>query len=155
MELGDVRAAIKATLLDRIAGAPPDKLSAYDTVSSAALLPAVVVVPRAAVYEPSMGLGVDDTFEFDLAVLCSTASDELGQRQLDRFLSGAGPRSIRQAIFLSRETGRPPRQLGLPNCKARVLRMDGYGMTFDDATGSHVGALLRLQVVLAATPTTP
>jgi len=142
--LGEVRDATQATLVAAIAG-----LHGYDTVPSSPLLPAVVVVPRSAVYGASMGRGVDDVFELDLAVLCSLASDELGQDTLDALLSGYGPRSIRQAVFLSGSTTRHS-SLGLPFCRARVTRMDSYGTSFEAASVEHVGAVLRLEVVTSA-----
>ena len=142
--LGEVRDAVKQTLEAAIGG-----LHAYDTVPSSPLLPAVVVVPRAAAYGASMGRGVDDTFELELAVLCSTADDALGQDTLDALLSGYGSRSIRQAVFLSGSTTRHS-SLGLPLCRAKVTRMDSYGTSFEAASVEHVGAVLRLEVVTAA-----
>lgn len=135
-----IRDATKTTLEARIVG-----LTGYDTVKLVASLPAFVVIPRVGSFEAGMGEGVDDTYLFDLDVLCSTAVPELGQDSLDAFISGAGPRSIRQAIYESRDQRGDA--LGLRGCKARVPGWGGYRRGFEAAGLEHVGAVVRLEVV--------
>lgn len=138
-----IRDAIKLTLEARIAG-----LFVYDTVPSVTLLPAVVALPRAGDFEASMGPGVDDTYGFDLHVLCSAAVDELGQDDLDALVSGAGPRSIRQVVYESRDHRSDI--LGLRNCKGRVTGWSRYAKGFESAGIEHIGAVVRLEVITSA-----
>jgi len=97
-----------------------------------------------------MGTGVDDTYQFDLDVLCPAAELRIGQDALDAFLSGAGPKSIRQAVYASRDARGDA--LGLPNCKARVPGWGRYGTGFEGAGISHVGAVVRLEIITSAVP---
>lgn len=138
-----VRDAVKVTLEARIPG-----LTVYDTVKLVASLPAVVVIPRTGSFEAGIGPGVDDTYLFDLDVLCSVAVAELGQDSLDALVSGAGPRSIRQAIHSSRDERGDA--LRLPHCKARVTGWSQYATGFETAGIEHVGAVVRLEVVTSA-----
>ena len=138
-----IRDGIKATLEAAIPG-----LTVYDTVPSATNLPAVVVIPRTGSFEPGMGLGVDDTYQFDLDVLCSAAVSRLGQDSLDALISGAGPRSIRKAVHDSRDSRGDA--LGLVNCKVHVRGWGRYGTGFEGAGIAHVGAVVRLEVVVSA-----
>jgi hypothetical protein len=85
---------------------------------------------------------------FDLAVLCSVADEGLGQNNLDGFLTGAGPRSIRQAVYASRDVRRDA--FGLLNCKANVTGWSGYRRGFEGAGVEHVGASIGLEVITSA-----
>src|SRR5690242_10970978 len=115
--LAAIRDAIKTTLEANVAG-----LTVYDTVPDAANLPAACVVPDTADFEVAMGRGVD-TWEFDLYVLVSTADMDIGQDSLDDFVTGAGSKSIRAAVFANRT-------LGLSGVNAHVSRMSEYGAKF-------------------------
>jgi hypothetical protein len=139
----EIRDAASATLVAAIPG-----LFGYPEISSVVNLPAVVVVPRGGTYEAGMGPGVDDLYLFDLDVLCSAADDVLAQNKLDAFLTGAGPRSIRQAVYASRDQRRDA--FGLLNCKARVTGWSGYRRGFEGAGVEHVGASVGLEVITSA-----
>jgi hypothetical protein len=138
-----VRDAIKVTLETAISG-----LTVYDTAGSVTNLPAVVVIPRTGQFEPGEGVGVDDTYLFDLDVLCSATVPRIGQDSLDALITGVGGRSIRQAVNRSRNTRGDA--LGLVNCKAWVRGWGRYGTGFDGAGINHVGAVVRLEVVTSA-----
>lgn len=128
-----IRDAIKTTV-----EAGVSSLQVYDTVPGDVNLPAVVVVPAEADFLVAMGRGTD-TWQFDLWVLCSHADSKIGQDALDEFVTGAGSKSIRQAIFNART-------LGLSNTDAHVAGMSGYGGRLDVAGIDHVAAVLRLVV---------
>jgi hypothetical protein len=134
---------LKTTLEAAIGG-----LTVYDTIPSVANLPAVVPVPRSGSYEAGMGAGVDDTYLIDLDTLCAATVSQLGQQSLNAHLSGAGPRSIRQAIYQSRDIRRDV--FGLVNTKAWVRGWSGYGRGFPGASIDHVGAVIRLEVITSA-----
>jgi hypothetical protein len=142
--LAAVRAGLRTTLEDRV------DVNGYDTVPSSPLLPAVVVMPRSAEFEVGLGEGVDDLWLFDLVVLCSAGVGELGQEALDEFITGAGPRSIRQALHQSYRGGRPPYQIGLPNTKARLRGWGGYGLRHPSAEIDHISALGLVEVRTSA-----
>lgn len=134
-----IRDAVKATLEEAIPG-----LHVYDTVTGAAnVLPCVVVAPTDADFEVAMGRGNDEWF-FELWVIVSDGELGLAQDQLDALVTGAGPRSIRQAVFNART-------LGLPGTTAHVARMSGYGGQFAAAGTDHIGAKLHLQVITRGT----
>lgn len=131
--LSTIRDAIKTTLESAIGG-----LSVYDTVPEASNLPAIVVVPNMASFDVAMGRGVD-TWEFDLAVLVSFSDADIAQDSLDDYVTGAGPKSVRQAIFNNKT-------LGLTDANAHVHEMSDYGSGFEMAKVQHIGAKLRLVV---------
>jgi hypothetical protein len=141
--LTEVRDALATLLADL-----PD-LHGYPRAPSAApLLPAVIILPKRARFGLAMGGGVKDEYELELAVVVQTADEALAQARLDPYLSGTGPRSVRQAIFLacaSRGAGLG----GLVETRAQVTGWAGYGSTFRFGTASYLGA------VVAATVTTP
>ncbi|WP_062441271.1 hypothetical protein [Herbidospora daliensis] len=134
-----VRDAIKATLEGAISG-----LQVYDTVPGATnVLPCVVVFPQDAEFGETMGRGTDVWF-FELWVMVSDGELGTAQDQLDALVTGAGDRSIRQAIFKART-------LGLSNTAAHITAMSSYGTTFTAASIDHIGAKLRLMVATRGT----
>lgn len=134
--LAAIRTAIKTTLNAAIAD-----LNTYDTVPDASNLPCVVVAPVNADFDVSMGRGLD-TWHIDLFVLVSDSERKLAQDQLDSFVTGAGPRSIRQAIFLERTLGLSE----ATGTSAHISGMTSYGAKFTMSALPHVGAKLRLTV---------
>ena len=138
--LGDIRDAL-AHLLDAI----PD-LHGYPRAPSAGpLLPACVVLPRRARFGLAMGGGVRDEYDLELAVIVQTADEDLAQSRLDPYLSGTGPRSIRQAIFLacaSRGAGLG----GLIETRAVATGWANYAASFRFGTASYLGAVLAVTV---------
>ncbi len=112
-----------------------------DSISS---LPAVVVVPYTANFVVAMGRGTD-TFEFDLLVLVSTNDVKMRQEDLDDYVTGAGAKSVRQAIW---DANNP--QAGTfgttPDTDAHVAEMLDYGAHFNFGDIEHIGARLRVIV---------
>lgn len=113
-------------------------ITAYDTVPDVTNLPALVCVPLTADFDVAMGRGLD-TWEFELYVLVSTADMGIGQDALDAYVTGAGAKSIRAAVFGNRS-------LGLDGTNATVTGMSDYGAKFNVADLQHIGAILRLVV---------
>jgi hypothetical protein len=131
--LASVRTAVKTTLENAISG-----LRGYDKVAAAVQVPSFVVVPGTADFVATMGRG-NDTWEFDLHVLVSEADEVVGQAQLDEYVTGAGAKSIRQAIFTNNT-------LGLTHTNAHIAGMSAYGVRFEQTEIQHIGATLRLIV---------
>jgi len=127
-----IRAAVATTL-----GTQIPTLTGYATIPEAVQAPAFVIEPTLADFLVTMGKGTD-TWNFDLHVLATYAVAELGQDALDEYVTGAGPRSIRSAIFSNRT-------LGLDNTDAHIAGLVAYG-PFEAAAIDHVGATLRLVV---------
>ncbi|MEU7904112.1 hypothetical protein [Actinoplanes sp. NPDC049118] len=128
-----VRAAVKTTLEAAI-----PSLRVYDKVPGIAQVPAAVVEPVTADFLVAMGRGTD-TWQFNLHVLVADAEESLGQAQLDEYVSGAGTKSIRAAVFAART-------LGLSNTDAHIAAVTAYGGQFESADIAHIGATLRLVV---------
>lgn len=131
--LAAIRTAVKTTLEAAIPG-----LHVYDKIVGATHPPAVVVDPVDANFVAAMGRGTD-TWEFDLHVVVSDAEETLGQIALDDYVTGAGPKSIRTAVWNDRD-------LGLAHTDAHVSALVAYGVRFEQAPIQHVGATLRLVV---------
>ncbi len=110
----------------------------YDTVPGIGELPAIVVEPAKADFVLTNGAGTDEWY-FNVMVFASRADEANGQNNLDEFLSGAGSKSIRQAIFQTPH-------LGLSDSTAVVTGMMGYGGTTKEAGMGVVGAILRVCV---------
>jgi hypothetical protein len=133
-----IRDAVKTTV-ETIAG-----LRVYDTAPDIANLPAMLVLPVATNFNAAFGRGFD-THQFDLFVMVSRVVPRVGQDSLDAFVTGAGPQSIRQAVFTNRS-------LGLADgTEAHVSGMSRYGGTFPAASIEHIGAALRLVVTTPGT----
>jgi hypothetical protein len=127
-----------------------DDVGVYSDVPGVVETPALVPMPVRADFGPAMGPGVDDNWIIDLFILCSATVSELGQDYLDAYVSGAGDRSIRQAVFKAYAGGSPPTTFGLVRVKAQVVSMESYGIRFQAAGIDHLGAVLRMIVTSAA-----
>lgn len=99
---------------------------------------AAVLLPATADFAQAMGRGVD-TWVFDLLVLVPIGDPDVGQATLDEYVTGAGPKSIRQAVFTARS-------LGLDQVDAHVQAMTAYNVAFVAAGFDHLGGSLRLVV---------
>lgn len=111
----------------------------YDSVPGIANMPAIVVEPDRADFLGSMGAGTDEWY-FNVMVFNARGADErLAQNKLDEFLTGHGPKSIRQAIFQNPT-------LGLSDCTAQVRGMRGYGGSTKAAGMGVMGAILTVCV---------
>lgn len=134
-DLTAIRNAIGQTIVNFCA-LPIENHAVVETVSS---FPAVVVEPDKTDFALSMQSSSDDCY-FNVFVLCSAADMESGQNQLDQFVSGSGPSSIRQILYNHDD-------LGLPDCTAFVMAMRGYAGTYESGTIKAVGAILHVRVI--------
>lgn len=114
----------------------------YAKVVDRANLPAIVVEPADAAFPFTMGRA-EDEWQFDLVVMTSLGDAGLAQDQLDTFLSGSGPTSIRQIFMRNKTLGRTD------VLAAYVAGMSDYGATFAMAGVDNLGCKLR--VVVATT----
>lgn len=132
-DISDIRAAVKATLSTH-------GLHVYDTMVDVAQTPAVLVEPYLAEYEVAFGMN-SDRYEFSLYVLVANKNTAQAQRKLDEFLTGRGPKSIREFIFRNSS-------LGLDDVDANVTELikGTYGGNFKVSTTAFVGGVLRLSV---------
>jgi hypothetical protein len=130
---------VKQALIDTITNYTATELFGYTTVADLLHLPAVVVEPSEITYTESMAAGMD-LYSFNMFVCCNRSDSETGQEQLDGFVAGWGPDSIRQALFQTPG-------LGIGATDTVVLRMVGYGGTFEDSGNiPMVGAVLKVRV---------
>lgn len=132
--LADIRTALAQTISNGV----KDTLFTYATVEDVEELPAVIVWPAEANMVEAMGRGTD-CWWFNVFVLCSKADEIIGQTQLDGYVSGGGPNSIRQVLFERSD-------LNLPDTDATATRVVGYGGTFQSAKIPLVGAILKVRV---------
>jgi hypothetical protein len=131
--LSEIRDAIKSTITQV-------GLNVYETVSDVQNSPAVVVLPAEIDFTKAMARGGDE-YKFDLCVLVARTETRLAQEKLDQYITGKGPLSIREFLFVNSS-------LGLPDVDCIVERMRGYGGSFDTAGTNFVGAVLRLCVTV-------
>lgn len=131
--LTDIRTAIKRTVGQ--AG-----LNVYDTIPDVHNSPACMVEPAGIDFTNAMSMG-GDVYRFDLFVLVSRTETRAAQQKLDQYITGEGPKSIREHIFRNCT-------LGLPDVDCMVESMRGYGGNFDTAGSNFVGAVLRLCVTV-------
>lgn len=133
--LAEIRDAIAATIQQQ-------GLNVYDTVPDVQNVPACVVIPVEADYTVAMAMG-GDKYVFNLAIMVQRSETRQAQEALDEYVTGKGPKSIREFIFRNCT-------LGLDDVDAVVegIPKGGYGGTFDTAGLNYVGALLRLSVTV-------
>jgi hypothetical protein len=141
---------VREALAGYLEGLWPD-VGIYADVPSVVETPGIVLMPVRIDYGTAMGQGVDDDLLLDLYILCSGTATELSQDSLDSYVSGAGSRSLREAVFKSyAPAGGLPVTFGLPRVTARVLSMESYGVRFQAAGLPHLGAVLRLTITTSA-----
>jgi hypothetical protein len=134
-----IRDAIKATVEANVTG-----LKVYDTAPDITVLPAMLVLPAEANFDVAFARGWD-TYQLDLFVMTSRMSPRTAQDALDAYVTGAGSRSVRAAIFANRA-------LGLTDgTEAHVSGMSRYGGNYRTASIEHIGAVLRLVVTTPGT----
>ncbi|WP_330438816.1 hypothetical protein OHB44_27995 [Micromonospora sp. NBC_00821] len=139
--LKQVRAAVRSTLEPAIPG-----LKVHSTVPGSAAGDVVVVQPsdeQGANFVVAMGRG-SDTYQFDLLVLVPNGSLDVAQDQLDDYVTGAGGKSIREAVWNARH-------LGLAHTDAHVAYMSDYGADHTLGSTQYLGATLRLVVTTKGT----
>jgi hypothetical protein len=131
--LAQIRSAVKTTVTTAI-----PSLFGYDQVADVVHLPAIVVIPDNTDFNVAMGRGTD-THTLNIYVLASRRDSGLAQTELDKYVTGGGSFSIRQAIAAAPS-------LGLSDSHAHVSGMRGYGGSFSVGDQDHVGAILTLVV---------
>lgn len=129
---------IRQALASTIQANVQTELFAYADVNDVEHTPCIIVEPANADFTETMARGTD-CWWFNVFVLCSKNDAVVGQSQLDGFVSGAGPDSIRGAVYSTAN-------LGLGDVDAMVMRMAGYGGSFVDAQIPLVGAILKVRV---------
>jgi hypothetical protein len=139
--LTQIRRAIDNTVQNRIptVGDIPG-LRGFNEVIDVVQLPAMVVMPArdTADFTGAMGRGMD-TWRFDLYILVQRGESTVAQAALDQYVSGAGPRSLRQIFFEDNTLG------GVVD-DASCEGVREYGGKFSTARIDHVGAIVRLIV---------
>lgn len=134
--LTQIRTAVGTVLEAALTG-----VKAHRTVPGSAAGDVVVIRPaddQLADFVVAMGRGTD-TYQLDLVALVPNRDLALAQDALDAYVTGAGDRSIRQAIWLNRS-------LGLANTDAHVTGVTAYGLDYVLGQTQYLGATLRLVV---------
>lgn len=130
--LTEIRDALKATISQ-------GGMNVYETVADVTNSPAAVISPSDADYQSAMAMG-GDTYYLDLFITVAAHNIQDAQRQLDAFLTGQGPKSVREFIFRNRS-------LGLSDVDCSVKGFKAYG-PYKTAMTNSVGAVLKVCVVV-------
>jgi hypothetical protein len=133
----ELRDAIVTILGDALPG-----VTLYAKVPDRANLPAIVVQPVDATF-PFTQARAEDEWQFELVVMVAYTDAAIAQDQLDQYVSGSGPTSIRQIFMRNRGLGRTD------VLAAYVAGMSDYGANFAMAGVDNLGC--KLQVVVATT----
>lgn len=132
--LGEIRKAIGKTVRDVL-----PELNVYANVPDVANVPALVVGPPRANFAAAFNAGFDE-WTFEIFLLVGIPEITQSQESLDRYLTGSGPKSIRE-IFMNNPS------MGDVVSDCMVMTMDEYGGFWDTANIPHVGARLTLKVL--------
>lgn len=130
---------VRQALVDTINANVQDELYVYSRIQDVVELPAVMAMPLSMDYMVSAG--ETSMPEIYLYVLCQRADTDMGQEQLDGYIANSGPNSIPRAV-------NQHANLGLDNCDATLYAMHGYGGSFVTAGIPHVGAVLKVKIVM-------
>lgn len=131
--LSEIRDALKRTISQ-------SGLNVYETVPDVTNSPAAVVMPDTSDFQGAMRMGGDE-YNFDIAVVVANVNTRDAQDKLDAYVTGQGPKSIREYLFHNSD-------LGLPDVDCAVKGFRGYGGNFKTATTDFVGAVLRVCVTV-------
>jgi hypothetical protein len=115
-------------------------LNVYESERDVVNTPAAVVKPFDANYQVAMRMG-GDKYRFDIFILVARTDTASAQKNLSQYITGQGPKSVREFIFRNSA-------LGLDDVDSIVEKMWGYDGKFDTATTNFVGAALRLCVTV-------
>lgn len=135
--LTQIRSALKATVANEL-----PHVQVYDTVPDNPITPAVVIMPQTASFDGAFQRGLD-TWEFELYVLVSRSDASSSQDDLDAYITGDGPLSVRRILYEHADIGLTD------GTDATLSGMRGYGGTFEAATLNYTGAVM---VVTVRTP---
>lgn len=130
---------VRDELTNTIVNAVPS-LIGYSTVPDVAQVPAIVVHPDSCNYQ--IGMGNCQEWDFSIYVLVSRTETQVKQDELDSYLSTSGSNSVPAALRAAGAT------LGLSGVDATLMRMSGYGGSWDSARVPHVGARLHVRVII-------
>lgn len=138
--LAEIRTAIADTVTAADIG-----LRAYDKIADITAPPALLVLPADGPdFMVTFARG-SDTYQFDLFTMTSRVVPRTGQDALDAYVSGTGPRSLRQLFWANKS-------LGLADgTEATARGWSRYGGNFPNANIDHIGAVLRLTVMTPGT----
>lgn len=134
--LTDIRTALKTTISQT-------GLNVYDTVPDVTNSPACVIQPapkETIVFTGAMRMGGDE-YRFDLIVLVAATDMRNAQQILDSYITGQGPKSIREFLFLNSD-------LGLGDVDAMAESVRGYGGSPEVAGTKMIGAIMRVCVTV-------
>lgn len=139
--LSEIRDALKTT----IKAVVPD-MNVYPMVSDVQQVPAVAIMPAPATasgfscnFNGAFGRGMDE-WTLDLIVMVSRVDAVLAQQKLDQYVTGKGPKSLRQILFQSPA-------LGLTDgTDAQAEGIREYDAMYSAADIKYVGAVLRITV---------
>lgn len=134
--LTDIREALKSTLQQT-------GLQVYSTVADVVNSPAVVIEPaqkNTVVFTGAMRMG-GDVYSFNLMVLVAATDVRNAQQVLDQYITGQGPKSIREFLFLN--SG-----LGLGDVDAMAESVQGYSGSPEVAGTKMIGAIMRVSVTV-------
>ncbi|EMD22917.1 hypothetical protein B0293_23785 [Amycolatopsis azurea DSM 43854] len=125
--------AAAAAAVDQI-----DGLRCFPFVPDAISPPAFFVAEVEVEYDATFGRGMDTVY-LTCRLLVSHATDRTGQEQLDGYLRGAGPRSVKTVLEADPSLG------GV--CDAvRVQRVSGYGL-YEHNGNQFYGAEWRVLII--------
>jgi hypothetical protein len=131
---GELREAIAAVLTVEL----PD-VHVYARSPEDANLPAVVVQTVESEFPLQAG-AANDVWLFDLIVMASFGDATVAQGQVDAYLSGSGPTSLRQIFMRHRQLDRADVM------NAWVSGFSEYGSSFNMAAVDNIGCRVRLTV---------
>jgi hypothetical protein len=135
--LTDIRTALGNVLA-------PLGLQVYTTFTDVANTPAVVIDMAnnpTIEYTGAMHMG-GDCYHFDLFILVANTDTKNAQVVLDQYITGQGPKSIRQALFQNSD-------LDLADVDAMAEGVRGYGGSPGAIAGiKMIGAIMRVCVTV-------
>lgn len=141
--LSEIRVAMKTTIKASI-----PELNVYALVSDVQQIPAVAIMPAiprrtqlSCDFNGAFGRGMDE-WTLDLYVMVSRVDASLAQQKLDQYITGKGPKSIREVLFLNPT-------LGLADgtdAQADGIREYDAMMPMNAAGIQYVGAVLRTTI---------
>lgn len=146
--LAEIRMGLTTTITEGINQASDGKrrLTAYPKVPGKPNLPALVVIPRDTDYALAMQRGAMQ-YDFRLYVLTSLRDYDLGQNELDDYVTADGPLSIPEIVWKKRDLGLLTTD-GLPRVQAHIATMEQYGGQHDAAGVEHIAAILNARVIV-------
>lgn len=133
---------MRLALVSTVRAANPE-MNAYAVVSDAIQVPAFIVGTPKADFAVTMNRGADE-WEFELYVLVGVPELGIAQSNLDVYVSGSGPKSLREIIWNDPTLG------GVVD-DSIVMTMDSYGGRYSVANIPHVGACLKIKIFTVGT----